>query len=316
MELYKRAFIHRSYLKYPSMKNEELRITITECPSNCIPLKTKSNERLEFVGDGVLELITKYYLYRRFPKAREGFMTDKKIAIVKNEAIGRICQEMGLHKWLILSKNAEEKMVRNDFKRLGCLFEAFLGALFLDMNKIRLLPDGETWQPHIETKTNHSHTQTHFITGPGFQMAQCFIESIFERHIDWTELIMRDDNYKNIFQEKLQKEFKLTPHYLEIPLSSLVKIGHLIQKTNIDLTDATKYTMGVFLCLGQSIYNKKVEESMHISIVGKDIMDLVHYTETNTTVFICFGIGQNKLKKKAEQQACKEALCNLGFITS
>ena len=41
-------------------------------------LRTKSNERLEFLGDGVLECITKYYLYRRFPKENEGFMTEKK----------------------------------------------------------------------------------------------------------------------------------------------------------------------------------------------------------------------------------------------
>jgi ribonuclease-3 len=72
-------------------------------------LHTKSNERLEFLGDGVLELITKYYLYRRFPKENEGFMTEKKIALVKNEAIGKLALEMGLHKYYIISKHAEEK---------------------------------------------------------------------------------------------------------------------------------------------------------------------------------------------------------------
>ena len=49
--------------------------------------KQKSNERLEFLGDGVLECITKYYLYRRFPKENEGFMTEKKIAIVKTKRL-------------------------------------------------------------------------------------------------------------------------------------------------------------------------------------------------------------------------------------
>ena len=72
-------------------------------------LKTKSNERLEFLGDGVLECITKYYLYRRFPKENEGFMTEKKIALVKNEHIGKLAYEMGLNKWYIMSANAEEK---------------------------------------------------------------------------------------------------------------------------------------------------------------------------------------------------------------
>ena len=73
-------------------------ITIAPKPPGCLPLSTKSNERLEFLGDGVLECITKYYLYRRFPKEDEGFMTEKKIALVKNESIGKLAYEMGLNK--------------------------------------------------------------------------------------------------------------------------------------------------------------------------------------------------------------------------
>ena len=78
MQLYKRAFIHKSYTKRPLADNLRENITIAEKPENCIPLKTKSNERLEFLGDGVLECVTKYILYRRFPKENEGFMTEKK----------------------------------------------------------------------------------------------------------------------------------------------------------------------------------------------------------------------------------------------
>jgi dsRNA-specific ribonuclease len=102
-ELYKRAFINRSYLKRPDLENSQNNITIVPKPDDCLPLYTKSNERLEFVGDGVLECITKYYLYRRFPKENEGFMTEKKIALVKNESIGKMALEMGLHKWVVLS---------------------------------------------------------------------------------------------------------------------------------------------------------------------------------------------------------------------
>ena len=176
LELYKRAFIHRSYTKRSNLENTTQNITIVERPSDCLPLKTKSNERLEFLGDGTLELIAKYYLYRRFPKENEGFMTEKKIAIVKNEAIGKIALEMQLHKWLILSKHAEEKKIRTNLKKLGCLFESFLGALFLDFNKI-VVKDENDW------------FESMFVTGPGFQMAQKFIENIFENHIDWVALI-------------------------------------------------------------------------------------------------------------------------------
>ena len=102
INLYKRAFIHKSYTKRPAIENEEANVTIVDKPNNCMALKTKSNERLEFIGDGVLELITKYYLYRRFPKADEGFMTEKKIALVKNEHIGKLAYKMGINKWYIL----------------------------------------------------------------------------------------------------------------------------------------------------------------------------------------------------------------------
>ena len=126
MSLYKRAFVHKSYTKRPQLYNLQEKITITEQPIDCLPLHTKSNERLEFLGDGVLECITKYYLYRRFPKENEGFMTEKKIALVKNEAIGKLALEMGLHKYYIISKHAEEKKTRTNLKKLGCLFESFL----------------------------------------------------------------------------------------------------------------------------------------------------------------------------------------------
>jgi len=277
MELYKRAFVHRSYTKRPQFENIMQNITVVERPSDCMPLKSKSNERLEFLGDGVLELVTKYYLYRRFPKENEGFMTEKKIAIVKNEAIGKIALEMGLNKWLILSKHAEEKKIRTNLKKLGCLFEAFIGAMFLDFNK-------------IPVEDSHSWFSQMFVTGPGFQMAQKFIENIFEKHIDWISLIQNDDNYKNIFQVKVQKEFKVTPHYLEI-------------EHDADLG----YRMGVYLCLGQPIYHLKHDDAVDMSFF-KSFKAVQDYVAENGKAFIFMGEGQHKIKRKAEQIACNEAI--------
>lgn len=68
LELYKRAFVNKSYTKRPKALNELENVSFIERPEGAMPLHTKSNERLEFVGDGVLECVTKYYLYRRFPK--------------------------------------------------------------------------------------------------------------------------------------------------------------------------------------------------------------------------------------------------------
>jgi dsRNA-specific ribonuclease len=277
MALYERAFVHRSYTKRSHFENLQQKITIVEKPSDCMALSSKSNERMEFLGDGILEAVTKYYLYRRFPKENEGFMTEKKIAIVKNEAIGRVAYEMGLHKWLIISKHAEEKKIRTNLKKLGCLFEAFIGALFLDFNKT-VVKDDANW------------FQNMFVTGPGFQMAQKFIENIFEKHIDWVALIQNDDNYKNILQVKIQKEFKVTPHYLEIEHD--IELG---------------YKMGVYLCLGQPIFNVSHNDSIDISAF-KTFASIHEYVDKNMKVLIYMGEGQHKIKRKAEQIACNEAI--------
>jgi dsRNA-specific ribonuclease len=270
--------VHRSYTKRPQFENTQLNIKIVEKPNDCIPLSSKSNERLEFLGDGVLELVTKYYLYRRFPKENEGFMTEKKISIVKNEAIGKIAFEMGLNKWLILSKYAEEKKIRNNLKKLGCLFEAFLGALFLDYNKLEI-KDSDNWFENL------------FVTGPGFQMAQIFVENIFETHIDWIALIQNDDNYKNILQVKVQKEFKVTPYYIEI---------------NHDIDSG--YNMGVYLCVGQPIYSLKHEDALNLKKFKsfKEIQQ--ELALNNGKIFLFMGQGIHKIKRKAEQIACNEAL--------
>ena len=277
ISLFQRAFIHKSYTKRPSIENENSDIKIVDKPFDCISLKTKSNERLEFIGDGVLELITKYYLYRRFPKADEGFMTEKKIALVKNEHIGKLAYEMKLHKWFILSKHTEEKNTRTNFKKLGCLFEAFLGALFLDVNKLSI-KDENDWFKNI------------FVTGPGFQMCQIFIENIFEKHVDWTDLINNDDNYKNRLQVIIQKEFKTTPHYLEIE--------HDIENG---------YKMGVYLCLGKEIHEVKQEDAIPFEKI-KSFDNIQSIFEEKESIFILLGKGSHKIKKKAEQIGCDEAI--------
>lgn len=276
LELYKRAFIHRSYTKRPAIENAEANIIIVDKPQDCLALKTKSNERLEFVGDGVLELITKYYLYRRYPKADEGFMTEKKIALVKNEHIGRLAYEMRLNKWLIMSRNAEEKKTRTNLKKLGCLFEAFLGALFLDFNK-------------ISVKDEHGWFQNVFVTGPGFQMAQIFVENVFEQHVDFVKLVATDDNFKNILQVKIQKEFKTTPEYLEISYDS-----------------ETGYEMGVYLCVGQTIHQVERANAVDFSHFGS--FEKVHEMLAINPVFIFLGKATHKIKKKAEQLACENVL--------
>ena len=176
------------------------------------------------------------------------------------------------------SSHISVKKIRTNLKKLGCLFEAFIGALFLDVNKMQIR-DEEGWFGNT------------FVTGPGFQMAQIFVENVFEKHIDWIALIQNDDNYKNILQVKIQKEFKVTPHYLELAR-----------------TEEEGFKMGVFLCLGQQIYNVNAPDALHINNFKnfKEIQE--HISANDGKIFLFLGEGQHKIKRKAEQSACNEAL--------
>ena len=267
IDLFKRAFIHRSYV------NENVsELKLVQRPYNCIELKKISNERLEFLGDGILECITKFYLYKRFPDADEGFMTEKKISLVKNDHIGKLAYKLGLNRWYIISKNAEEKKIRSNYKKLGCLFEAFLGALFLDSNQIKIDDSSRLFS-------------NYFSCGPGFQICQLFIESIFDKVVDWNEILENDDNFKNIFQVKIQKEFKKTPEYIIL---------------NHD--EELRYTMGVFLSLEDS-HGKSPDSAIPFDKI-KSFENIKKYNHT----FVYFASGTHKIKKKAEQIACFEAL--------
>jgi dsRNA-specific ribonuclease len=288
INLYRRAFIHRSYTKRPKLENNESNIIISDKPDDCLSLSTKSNERLEFLGDGVLECITKLYLYKRFPKADEGFMTEKKIALVKNEHIGKLAYQIGLQKYFVISKNAEEKNTRNNVKKLGCLFEAFVGALFLDYNRIQI-NDESNWFNSL------------FSCGPGFQMAQIFVENVFETHVNWIELIKNDENYKNQLQVIIQKEFKLTPDYIEIE-----------KNKDYELSDKI-YTMGVFICFGQNIHNANINECISFDTLNS-FQKIHNLLLTNDKLLIFLSKASNKIKKKAEQLACEKAIENIKQI--
>ena len=309
MQLYRRAFIHRSYTRKTDLENALSGVVIAERPPDCLPLSTKSNENLEYLGDGVLEGVTKYLLYRRFPKSDEGFKTTKKIALVNNEAIGQIALDMGLNHWLILSRNAEEKKLRNHLKTLGCLFEAFIGAIFLDYNQVVISDSlNQALQSNIslvQTQTEEDggdnmvsdalegepHVWFQAKVGPGFQMAQQFIENVFQQHVNWISVIQNDDNFKNILQIKIQKEFKVTPHYLEMGYD-----------------EVAGYQVGVFLCLNQPIHSCRIAHAIPMQQLGTFEAFHKHMAAHEGRLFVLLGSGQHKKKKKAEQIACKQAI--------
>jgi len=114
VELYKTAFTHRSYL------NEHSEYT------------NPSNERLEFLGDAVLQLLSSEYLYKTFPNDPEGDLTDYRSAIVCTQSIASEAKRLEFGKLLLLSNGEETTGGRSREYILANTFEAVLGAMYLD----------------------------------------------------------------------------------------------------------------------------------------------------------------------------------------
>ncbi len=112
--LLRRAFTHRSYL------NEHR------------DLGLEHNERLEFLGDAVLELVVTRFLYERFPEAPEGDLTAYRSALVNTNTLSEVATGLGVNEYLLLSKGEAKDTGRARSFLLANTFEALVGALYLD----------------------------------------------------------------------------------------------------------------------------------------------------------------------------------------
>lgn len=109
-----RALTHRSFL------NENPDFPLTD------------NERLEFLGDAVLDFVTGEYLYHRFPEMREGNLTSLRAALVRTETLARFAAQIDLGSYLLMGHGEQESGGRDRTATLCAAFEALIGALYLD----------------------------------------------------------------------------------------------------------------------------------------------------------------------------------------
>ena len=113
-ELLRQAFTHRSYL------NEHRGET------------RGHNERLEFLGDAVLELIVTHFLYEKFPEKPEGELTAYRAALVNAVTLSEVAQKLGMNDFLLLSRGESKDVGRARGVLLANTIEALVGAIYLD----------------------------------------------------------------------------------------------------------------------------------------------------------------------------------------
>ena len=160
-DLLEEALTHRSYL------NEHRNVN------------KKHNERLEFLGDAVLELIVTEHLFNNYAN-QEGELTNWRAALVKGDTLAKVADELELEQFLQMSKGESLDQGRARKYRLANMTEAVIGAMYLDQ---------------------------------GYEPVQKFIiDNIVSRLDD----IIKNKTYldaKSYFQQKTQEELHVTPHY-------------------------------------------------------------------------------------------------------
>ncbi len=101
--------------------------------SNEVKIRNVENyERLEFLGDAVLELNTSEYLYRKFPEMREGEMTKLRASLVCESTLARVAKDIRLNEYLLLGRGEELSGSRQRDSLISDVLEALIGAIYLD----------------------------------------------------------------------------------------------------------------------------------------------------------------------------------------
>jgi ribonuclease-3 len=156
LELYRLATIHSSVAR-------EIELGVKE-----------SNERLEFLGDAVLDMVIADYLFKKFPYKDEGFLTEIRARIVNRERLNSLAKKIGIDR---ITRFEQEKNHKRAYKSLyGNTLEAIIGAVYLDL---------------------------------GFRLCRVFIvNKLVIPHLDIQKIIKNNPNYKSKIIEWSQKENK------------------------------------------------------------------------------------------------------------
>jgi ribonuclease-3 len=204
LNLYRNAFVHKSYC---TMKNDDFETGNDRCPSDCLPLQEMSYERLEFLGDAILGVVVARYLYDRFPDQAEGFLSRMRTKIVNGKMLGHLGQVIGFPKFAIISKQVEQGQGRENYKIMEDIFEAFIGAIYMDFQTEADMPEMPAASRSVVPPT-----------GIGYYMAETWVIAIMEKYLDFADLIQQRTNFKDILVRYMQCTYQDAPRFFELSI--------------------------------------------------------------------------------------------------
>lgn len=160
IRLFHEAMTHRSYIVRKKLSPAD-----KIASNNCVKLQKKSNERLRFLGDSVIHFVVGEYLYHKYPKADEGFLTRLRCRIENRDSLFYLAKQTDIGSYVLVSQNIEVLHGRNNVNIIGGGFEAFIGAIYLEV---------------------------------GLGIAKQFILEIIRIELDITQIAENETNYKHL----------------------------------------------------------------------------------------------------------------------
>jgi len=223
MKYYQLAFIHSSYTKKAPMSIGE-NVVMAKKPEGALELMDGDYERLEFLGDAVVSIVVAKYLFERFPSEDEGFLTKMRTKLVNGEMLGFLADKLGFGEFAIMSRHIEDKCKgRTSQHILEDMFEAFVGAMFLDFNEI-----------------DNYNLLDNFYSGIGFQICEKFIIHVIEEFVDFSELILKNNNYKEMLTKYFYETYEM-PINFSVPT---VEGGLNDRLYTVDVLDNNNVSIG------------------------------------------------------------------------
>jgi ribonuclease-3 len=143
--------------------------------------KPYNNERLEFLGDAVLDLVVGEYLYRKFPDVAEGELSKMRASLVSEKGFEKLALSLGLGEFIFISAAEENNKGRIKASLLSNAFEAVMGAVYLEA---------------------------------GLEWVREFVEKLLERVYPQIDMQTIFKDYKTTLQELTQARFGVTPEYV------------------------------------------------------------------------------------------------------
>jgi ribonuclease-3 len=264
---FQKAFVHKSFgLSDPDNSDSD-----NYCALNVDKHSLRNNERLEFLGDKVIDLITTEYLFDNFPEENEGFMTRTKSKLVKKESLSKLGYKLGFKEFILMSSHVERISGRNNERFLEDIFESFIGILYKDQ---------------------HSN----------LNICKKFLLGVYAEHIDINKLIAYNDNYKDSLLRYFYSRGWSHPVYRDIydigptygrEFTTIVLINS--SKCDLEITDELRTKQREILNIIKAESSEGYENTRKL-MKDDDVL---------------LGIGKSDTKKKSEQMCSKDCLINL-----